>query len=200
MKCIIGLGNPGHEYAHTRHNIGFRVIDTIAAQKRIGLREGDGEFYSGAFTVDGLTTLLAAPTTYMNNSGLAVLDLCRLHGMTPDDLLVVFDDFQLPLGTLRIRESGSDGGHNGLGSIIYHLGTDRIARLRIGVAGCTIPDAHTHEAMAGYVLSGFEQNEVKQLPLLLEKAAEACLSWARDGVPKTMNAFNRNFFSDSVES
>jgi len=199
VKCIIGLGNPGSEYAHTRHNIGFRVIDTIAAQKRIRLREGDGEFYSGLFTVEGERVLLAAPTTYMNNSGIAVLDLCRLHGMTADDLLVVFDDFQLPLGALRIRQSGSDGGHNGLGSIVYHLGTDRIARLRIGVAGSTIPDTHTHEAMAGYVLTGFEQNEEQQLPLLLEKAADACVSWARDGVLKTMNRFNKNFFSGSVE-
>lgn len=200
MKCIIGLGNPGSEYAHTRHNIGFRVIDTIAAQRRVRFTAGDGEFYSGVFTVDGERVLLAMPTTYMNNSGLAVLDIFTQHGVTAQDLLVVFDDFQLPLGTLRIRERGSDGGHNGLGSIIYHCETDVIARLRVGVAGTTIPLEHTHAAMAGYVLTGFEVNEEKQLPLLLEKAAEACLSWARDGVPKTMNAFNRNFFSDSVES
>jgi peptidyl-tRNA hydrolase, PTH1 family len=194
------LGNPGSQYARTRHNVGFRVIETIAASRRAVMREGRGEFYSAEARVGQDTVLLAMPTTYMNNSGLAVLDLMRIHDMGAEDLLVVFDDFQLPLGTLRIRQSGSDGGHNGLGSVIYNLGTDRIARLRIGVAGQTIPAEHTHAAMADYVLDSFDAGEEQTLPVLLEKAAEAALSWARDGVPMTMNRYNKNFFSDSVES
>jgi PTH1 family peptidyl-tRNA hydrolase len=200
VKCIIGLGNPGGEYAATRHNIGFRVIATIADAQKVRLRPGDGEYYSAVVGIGDEECVLALPTTFMNNSGVAVLEMCSRYGVTSDELLVVFDDFQLPFGTLRIRGHGSDGGHNGLGSIIYHLETDRIARLRIGVAGATIPLEHTHEAMAGYVLTAFEPDEEKRLPTLLGKAAEACLSWARDGVPKTMNVFNKNFFSDSVES
>jgi peptidyl-tRNA hydrolase, PTH1 family len=199
VKCIIGLGNPGNEYAATRHNIGFRVIESIVTDRKIQFHPGDGEYYSDVVRVGEQELVLALPTTYMNNSGVAALELCRDYHLVPDDLLVVFDDFQLPFGTLRIRPHGSDGGHNGLGSIIYHLETDLIARLRIGVGGATIPSEHSHAAMAGYVLTGFEPEEERQLPLLLAKAADACLSWARDGVPKTMNAFNKNFFSDSVE-
>ena len=200
MKCIIGLGNPGREYAHTRHNVGYRVIETLAAAQRIALRPGDGDYYAGAATNDGDELLLVMPTTYMNNSGIAVGDVCRKYALAIDDLLVVFDDFQLPFGTLRLRPHGSDGGHNGMGSIIYHLETDIVARLRVGVAGATIPAAHTHETMAGYVLTDFEPDEERQLTTLLTAAADACLGWARDGVPKTMNGFNKNFFSDSVES
>ena len=200
MKCIVGLGNPGSEYARTRHNVGFRVVETLAAAGSIDLRTGDGEYYSAVLRINGGDIVLAVPTPYMNNSGIAVQDLCGKYGLTADDLLVVFDDFQLPFGTLRIRPQGSDGGHNGLGSIIYHLETDVLARLRVGVAGATIPDVHTHEAMAAYVLTEFEPEEEHRLPVLLRNAADACLCWARDGVPAAMNAFNKNFFSDSVES
>ncbi len=200
MKCIIGLGNPGFDYASTRHNIGFRVIETLAAGAKIGLREGSGEYFSAVVPSDRGDILLALPTTYMNNSGVAVRELCETYGLSPGDLLVVFDDFQLPFGTLRIRPKGSDGGHNGLGSIMYHIETDILARLRVGVAGATIPEEHTHESMAAYVLTEFEPEEERQLPVLLQKAADACLCWARDGVPAAMNAFNKNFFSDSVES
>lgn len=200
MKCIVGLGNPGHEYAETRHNIGFRVITTIAEAGKIGLQPGNGEYYSGVGTPGGTDLLLVLPTTYMNNSGSAVREVCSTYGLTAEDVLVVLDDFQIPFGTLRLRPHGSDGGHNGLGSIIYHLETDIIARLRVGVGGATLPEEHTHAAMAEYVLACFEPEEEQRLPMLLGAAAEACLSWARDGVPKTMNAFNKNFFSDSVES
>lgn len=199
MKCIVGLGNPGSNYAPTRHNIGFRVIEKLADMHRLLLLPGNGEFYSGVFRLDGDEVVLAVPTTFMNNSGTAVMDLCSLYGLSPVDLLVVLDDFQIPFGTLRFRPQGSDGGHNGLGSVIYHLETEEIPRLRFGVGGATLPEEHTHELMASYVLRGFDTEEEQQLPALIDKAAEACLCWARDGMAKAMNAYNKNFFSGSVE-
>lgn len=199
MKCIVGLGNPGGNYAPTRHNIGFRIVETIAASHRVLLVPGDGDYYSGVFRLDGDEALLAVPTTYMNNSGMAVRDLCEVYKLSPADVLIVLDDFQIPFGTLRIRPNGSDGGHNGLGSVIYQLETEDVPRLRFGVAGATLPDERTHEAMASYVLRSFEIDEEKKLPMLLEKAADACLAWARDGVQSAMNSFNKNFFSGSVE-
>lgn len=200
MKCIVGLGNPGANYAPTRHNIGFRVIETIAAARRVLMMPGNGDYYSGIFRLDDDEVVVAVPTTYMNNSGSAVLDLCAHYALTAQDVLIVLDDFQIPFGTLRIRPSGSDGGHNGLGSVIYHLETEDIPRLRFGVAGATLPETHTHEAMASYVLRGFETEEEPQLPMLLEHAASACVTWARSGMIAAMNAYNKNFFSDSVGS
>ncbi|MGE5313340.1 MAG: aminoacyl-tRNA hydrolase [Acidobacteriota bacterium] len=200
MKCIVGLGNPGSNYAPTRHNIGFRVVETIAAERRILLVPGDGDYYRGIFRLEDDEVVLAMPTTFMNNSGTAVRDLCRFYSLSPKDVLIVFDDFQIPFGTLRLRPEGSDGGHNGLGSVIYQMETEEIPRLRFGVGGDTMPDAHTHESMASYVLRAFEMEEEKMMPMLLQKAAEACTAWARDGMSKAMNAYNRNFFSDSVGS
>lgn len=200
MKCIVGLGNTGNVYARTRHNIGVRVINTIAAVHNVNIQSGNGEYYGASLTVDDEEIVLALPTSYMNNSGVAVMDLCRTFNLTADDLLIVLDDFQLPFGTLRIRTQGSDGGHNGLGSIIYFMNTDSIARIRVGVAGTAIPIHHTHDAMAGYVLADFEEVEEQKLPMLLSKAADACLCWALKGHQAAMNAFNKNFFNDSVES
>lgn len=200
MKCIVGLGNPGSNYAPTRHNIGFRVVAAVADKERVLLVPGEGDYYSGVFRTGGEEIVLAMPTTYMNNSGTAVRDLCELHAIAPQDVLIVLDDFQLPFGTLRLRPRGSDGGHNGLGSVIYQLETEEIPRLRIGVAGATIPEIHTHETMATYVLQSFEMDEEKKMPMLLEYAAEACVRWAVEGMSAVMNTHNRNFFSDSVGS
>jgi peptidyl-tRNA hydrolase, PTH1 family len=196
----VGLGNPGSNYAPTRHNIGFRVVETIADARRVLMMPGNGDYYSGIFRLGDDEVVLAVPTTYMNNSGTAVLDLCARYSLAPDDVLIVLDDFQIPFGTLRIRPEGSDGGHNGLGSVIYHLETEQVPRLRFGVAGVTLPEAHTHEAMVSYVLRSFDPDEETKLPMLLEKAAEASVMWARDGMARAMNTCNRNFFSDSVES
>lgn len=200
MKCIVGLGNPGSNYAPTRHNIGFRVVEAVADKERVLLVPGEGDYYSGVFRAGGDEIVLALPTTFMNNSGTAVRDLCERYALAPQDVLIVLDDFQIPFGTLRLRPRGSDGGHNGLGSVIYHLESEEVPRLRFGVAGETMPELHTHEAMASYVLRSFDMDEEKKLPMLLDKAAEACAVWARDGMSAVMNTHNRNFFSDSVGS
>ena len=141
------------------------------------------------------TLVLVFPQTYMNNSGMAVLAAMEQFGVLRDELLVTVDDFQLPFGTLRLREKGSDGGHNGLASIIYHLQSDLFPRLRIGVAGETMPERHTHDAMADYVLDRFSSAEEKVLPQLTRHASDAVVSRIEHGIAKTMSQFNRNFFT-----
>ncbi len=133
MRLIVGLGNPGRRYRGTRHNIGWEVLDTLARAHGISITTEDGWADVGRGTIDGQRVLLARPQTYVNVSGTAVADLRRRHRIRPDHLLVVFDDLDLPLGTVRAREKGSHGGHNGLRSIIDALGTTEFPRIRIGI-------------------------------------------------------------------
>jgi PTH1 family peptidyl-tRNA hydrolase len=139
--------------------------------------------------------LLVLPVTFMNNSGAAVLEVLQRYDIRSEDLLIIVDDFQLPFGTLRMRSRGSDGGHNGLASVIDHLQSDLFPRLRIGVAGTTIPERHTHEAMADYVLGRFEDAEEKELPHVLAEVSKAVRSWCVDGIAKTMSKYNKNVFT-----
>ena len=139
--------------------------------------------------------LLVMPQTYMNNSGTAVLELHQKYEIGYDDFMIVYDDFQLPYGTLRMRAKGSDGGHNGMASVIYDLQSDLIPRLRLGVAGSSIPESHTHDAMAEYVLRRFEQDEEKLLPQILHHAADALIGWTYEGIARTMSVYNKNFFT-----
>ena len=184
MKLIVGLGNPGRRYQGTRHNIGARVIDTLARRHHVALRE-EGWADVGALTLDGARVLLARPQTYVNVSGTAVADLRRRHRLPLENLLVAFDDLDLPVGQIRLRAKGGHGGHNGMRSIIETLGSEEFARLRVGIGrppGGVDP--------ADYVLSRFSKEEQARLDEAVERAADAVEAFVRRGIEAAMSASN----------
>jgi len=184
VKVVVGLGNPGSQYAGTRHNIGWLVMDRIA--ERAGW-SGKGRQRDASNVVlgryRGLDVTLVKPLTYMNESGLAVRKVLAREHAPLGDLLIVVDDFALPFGKLRFREGGGPGGHNGLRSIIAELGTEKFSRLRIGIGD---PGRHAVD----HVLSRFEPDEQQRLDELLDAAADAVEAWAREGTNKAANRFN----------
>ena len=184
MKLIVGLGNPGRRYQGTRHNIGARVIDTLARRHHVALRE-EGWADVGALTLDGARVLLARPQTYVNVSGTAVADLRRRHRLPLENLLVAFDDLDLPVGQIRLRAKGGHGGHNGMRSIIEALGSEEFARLRVGIAR---PPEGVDPA--DYVLSRFSKEEQAQLDEAVERAADAVEAFVRRGIEAAMSASN----------
>lgn len=184
LYLLVGLGNPGHNYEKTRHNIGFMVADKIAELETARFQQQYKNSLLAKFRTDGKDVVLAKPLTYMNRSGDAVSELITNLKLSFDNLLVILDDFNLPFGKLRIRSKGSDGGHNGLASIIYQLQSDLFPRLRIGIGQENIDDT------VKFVLSDFEAEEAKMLPEIIDKAAAAAMSWVREGVHTTMNKFN----------
>jgi len=179
---IVGLGNPGARYAETRHNIGFKVVERLAEKLNLNFRAGKGDYLiaSGAAEI-----LLLKPLTYMNNSGLAVRPAADYFDIPAARMLIVFDDYQLPLGKLRLRPHGSDGGHNGMASVIQHLGTPEVSRLRLGIGA-----EFAKGEMADYVLTTFSRDEHKLLPEIYDRAVEAVLCFINDGMPQAMNKFN----------
>jgi PTH1 family peptidyl-tRNA hydrolase len=168
VLIIVGLGNPGSEYAGTRHNIGFDIVDHTAAQLDARFRQGPGDYRTAEVTADGRGALLVKPMTYMNNSGAAVSDVLRSTGAAPGEIVVVSDDFHLPLGRLRLRLDGSAGGHNGLGSIIDELGTSAFPRLRCGIGGATLPTDKAR--LREYVLRPFDRDERSAVEGLIRQA------------------------------
>ncbi|MBD3349780.1 MAG: aminoacyl-tRNA hydrolase [Candidatus Eisenbacteria bacterium] len=186
MDLIVGLGNPGREYEGTRHNVGFRVVSRLASRSGIALRAGRGEFLSGSGRVAGRAIELALPLTYMNMSGLAVRELLSLRGLAASGLLVICDDVNLPLGRIRLRPAGSDGGHNGLSSIIAQLGTEAFPRLRLGVGG-----APEDEDLAEYVLGMFEAREEPAVEEMIERAVGAVDLCLARGIDAAMQECNR---------
>ena len=192
MKLIVGLGNPGREYADTRHNVGFRVVDEIARRHQLTLGLAPSQVpetfvakkYGGSGG-DTVPLLVAKPLTFMNRSGDAVGSLARYYDIAPADLLVVVDEAALPFGRLRARPRGSAGGHNGLKSIIERLGTTEFARLRLGVGRGDL-----RRDLADHVLSKFEPGERAELELFIARAADAAEMFAADGIEKVMNAYN----------
>jgi PTH1 family peptidyl-tRNA hydrolase len=184
VKLIVGLGNPGNQYAGTRHNIGWMVLDRLA--DRAG-RSGRGRQRDAAESLQlrwqGLDLVIAKPLTFMNDSGVAVRKLLARERVPLSDLLVVTDDFALPFGKLRFREAGSHGGHNGLRSIVEELGTEKFSRLRIGIG-------EPGRGAVDHVLSRFSGDEQTRLPILLDAAVDALEAWARDGTSKAANRFN----------
>ena len=183
---IVGIGNPGPEYAPTRHNVGFRVVNSLA--KQLGVKREEARF-KGVFAVaklDGLRIGLLKPLTYVNLSGQSVSEAVKGLNLTTEQVLVVLDDAQLPLGKLRLRAKGSSGGHKGLQSIIDALQTESIPRLRIGIG--SPPEGVD---MATYVLSPFEPEEEGVIREAIETAAEAAKVWAKEGIEVAMQRFNR---------
>jgi PTH1 family peptidyl-tRNA hydrolase len=183
-KLIVGLGNPGKEHARNRHNVGFQVVDRLAA--RYSLKFDKMEFHSllSAGEMEGLPVLLLKPLTYMNNSGKAVRPVQSKYRIGTQDMLIIYDDLDLPLGKTRIRERGGSGGHKGMESIIASLGTRSIARIRVGIGR---PGSESPEE---YVLQDFSLVEGIIVSDVLEKAVEAVVSFLRDGIEPTMSRFN----------
>lgn len=183
MKVVVGLGNPGAQYATTRHNIGWMVLDRLAERAGwSGGRERDASrIVWGRFR--GLDLTLAKPLTFMNDSGLAVRKLLARERAPLGDLLVVYDDFALPFGKLRFRENGGPGGHNGMRSIVGELGTETFSRLRVGIGA-------PERGFVDHVLAPFQPDEKERLDSLLDAAADAVEEWARHGTNKAANRFN----------
>lgn len=197
MKCIVGLGNPGTRYRETRHNAGFLALEYMIERFNAEHRETTEEYECYQTMFCNAPLLFLMPQTYMNNSGAAVLEIMQKNSLTPDDLLIVYDDFQIPFGTLRLRPSGTDGGHNGIASVIENLETDGIPRLRFGVGGTTIPVHHSHESMAEYVLSPFTKEEMELLPSLFSHLNDACAAWVLWGMQRAMSRYNKDFFNSA---
>jgi peptidyl-tRNA hydrolase, PTH1 family len=185
LKIVVGLGNPGSQYAGTRHNVGWLVMDRIAERAGWtgkGRRRDASNVAMGRFR--GMDLTLVKPLTFMNESGLAVRKVLAREHAPLVDLLVVADDFALPFGRLRFREGGGPGGHNGLRSIIDELGTEKVARLRVGIGE---PD----RSAIDHVLTRFAPDEQQRLDELLDAAADAVEAWARDGTSKAANRYNK---------
>ena len=183
---IVGLGNPGKDYAHTRHNAGFRALDVLAG--KLGAKVDKGKFqglYAQA-NYGGTKLYLLKPQTYMNLSGRSVLQLSAYFNIPPQRIIVLFDDISLEPGRLRVRADGSAGGHNGIKSIIAELGSQDFPRVKIGVGG----KAHPDQNLADHVLSGFTALEEKALVSALDRAAEAALCVIDKGVPEAANRYN----------
>lgn len=180
IKLVVGLGNPGERYERTRHNVGFRIVELLAAgEPWKDFKQGPGRFARRG------PLLLAEPLTYMNDSGLFLQPFAAFYKVAPSELLVCYDEIALPFGQLRLRPSGSAGGHNGMKSIIQSLGSDAFPRLRFGV-GPQPPGVDS----AQWVLQRFAGGEEKALPERLEAAAAAVLTAAEDGLEPAMNRFN----------
>ena len=182
IRLVAGLGNPGPEYGLTRHNIGFLVVDRLAS--RSGSTWENSKKWGAHWTkFDGI--LLAKPLTYMNRSGEPLHAIAHFHKIQPQEILVALDDFALPLGRLRLRPSGSSGGHNGLESILAQFGTDEIPRLRIGIGGAPV------EGSVDYVLGRFFQEEKPLVQSTIDRAVDAVKCAIDNGLVSAMNTFNK---------
>lgn len=181
---IVGLGNPGKEYEETRHNIGFKVVEHLAAANGATFKEGRFGWVA-EFKIKGRTFVLLKPNTYMNLSGKAIRYWLQAHKLEKENLMVILDDLALAYGRMRIRGKGSDGGHNGLKSIQETLGTDQYPRLRFGIGA-----DFSKGRQVDYVLGQWSEEEAKSLGELCAKAASASISFGMAGLPETMNKFN----------
>ena len=197
MKLIVGLGNPGAQYAKTRHNIGFRVIDLLASKLSVQVDRNKfkGEYATAEQTGrlkdgDDGKLLLVKPQTFMNLSGETVVGFTGYYKVAVQDVLVIVDDVALPVGAIRMRRGGSDGGHNGLKDITRVLGTQDYARLRLGVGGRDANTERQPENLAGHVLGRFSQDEETVLAKSIDVACAASLHWAALGIEAAMNTFN----------
>ena len=183
---IVGLGNPGGQYDNTRHNAGFAVADELARRGGFAIQRVKFKALTAAAVVGGQGALVMKPTTYVNLSGEAVGEAARFYKLAPDRVLVISDDVDLPLGKLRLRKSGSAGGHNGLKSVIQHLGSDQFPRLKEGVGGKPHPDYD----LADWVLGKLTGEDKKAMDESVKRAADAVECFLKDGPQKAMNQFN----------
>ncbi len=186
-KLIVGLGNPGREYVKTRHNLGFMVIERLAAEYNALLKKYRHASALAAEVSEGdVPALLAEPLTYMNLSGTAVRGIVHFEKLEAANILVVCDDINLGFGDMRLKTGGSDGGHNGLGSIIADLGTEGFARLRLGIGA-----PPERDLQKDWVLSNFKASEMKDLEGFIDQAVECCRLWLKGEAARAMTEFNK---------
>ncbi|WP_394239418.1 aminoacyl-tRNA hydrolase [Niallia oryzisoli] len=185
MKLIVGLGNPGKQYEHTRHNIGFEVIDALAERLNIALDQAKFKGVYGKTIIDGEKVFLLKPLTYMNLSGESISAMMDYFEIDTEDLLVIYDDMDLPAGKIRLRQKGSAGGHNGIKSTIAHVGTQEFNRIRVGINrpsnGMSITD---------YVLGRFSKEEQDLIKGAVQQSADACEEWIKKPFLQVMNTYN----------
>jgi PTH1 family peptidyl-tRNA hydrolase len=187
VKLIVGLGNPGIEYQFTPHNLGFLTIDRLADQAGVEVRNRQCRALTARAVIGSEPVVLAKPETFMNLSGLSVRELVAEHQIAPEkDLIVIYDELDLPLGTIRIRQRGSSAGHNGMESVIGALGTQEVLRIRLGIS----PERKIADGVK-YVLTPFRKGQLKKVDEILETAAEAVNVIVKEGPAKAMNRFNR---------
>jgi len=183
---IVGLGNPGKKYEFTRHNAGFLCLDLLAMKNDVKIDRLKFNALIGEVSLDGKRCLLAKPQTFMNSSGEAVRDIAKFYKIPPENIIVIFDDISLPCGKLRIRRKGTDGGHNGIKSIIYHLQSDKFPRIKLGIGA----KAHPEQPLADWVLSVMKKDDLAQLREASDKACDAVPLMINGDVDKAMNLFN----------
>lgn len=190
---IVGLGNPGPEYRWTWHNLGYRVVEAVASQLKIDFKPGKGEYFFAQKSIGGHRIILLKPTSFMNLSGRPVLQMVEREDFFHNQIMVVCDDINLPLGRLRLRPGGSDGGQKGLASIIYYLGTDNFPRLRLGIARGELPSD-----LRNYVLSEIDSSSEETASVMIERAAEAVITFIQEGIAEAMNRFNAAPVTDNA--
>ncbi|MFL7810093.1 MAG: aminoacyl-tRNA hydrolase [Anaerolineae bacterium] len=182
---IVGLGNPGREYAGNRHNVGFDCVDLLAEKHGIALSKSQHKARLGTGQVAGRRAILAEPQTYVNSSGEAVGAVARYYKVAPEDVLVIYDDLDLPQGTIRLRPGGSSGGHNGIKSIIEHLGTQAFPRVRIGIGR---PPGRMEPK--DYVLQDFSAAEREGMVEVYDRVVDAVETFIHEGIREAMNRYN----------
>ena len=189
MKLIVGLGNPGKEYSANRHNIGFLCINQLARQHHISLDKKQGKARVGTGIIADNEIILAKPQTYMNASGISVINLLGKYKLSPDDLIVIHDDLDLPLGKIRIKQGSSAGGHNGIKSIIGSLGTQDFVRIRIGISRPQNGNI-VKENIVDYVLGDFEGEDRQMVEEITRRVGEAIICLLTEDLVAAMNKFN----------
>lgn len=184
MKLIAGLGNPGKQYEKTRHNVGFDLIDAFAKKHQIPLDKSKFNGVYGMGTIDGEKVILLKPLTYMNLSGESIKPMLDFYKLENKDLVVVYDDLDMPVGKIRLRMKGSAGGHNGIKSIIQHLSTQNFNRIRIGI------DRPEHGSITSYVLGKFTDEENDKMTEAITRSVDACEYWLTNHFLEVMNKYN----------
>jgi len=185
LFAVVGLGNPGRNYSGTRHNVGFDTVELLANRNNINLNKIKFKSIYGEGIIGGKRVILLKPQTYMNNSGMAVLDVYNYYKMPLENILVIVDDVDIEFGTIRIRKKGSDGGHNGLKSIIYQLGSQDFPRIKIGIG-----KRKEGQDLADFVLSKFSKDEKPRIEEAVLNAAMAVETIITYGIDEGMNQFN----------
>ena len=185
MKVIVGLGNPGKEYENTKHNIGFLTLDRLSERLGISIKQIKHKALTGEGFVKGQKLMLVKPQTYINLSGQCVREVMQYYKLEPENLIVIYDDLDIPIGTLRLRAKGSAGTHNGMKSIIYDIQEDGFPRVRVGIGG------ERKGNLANYVISGFRKEDINTVETAVEKAADAVECWIDEGINAAMNKFNK---------
>jgi PTH1 family peptidyl-tRNA hydrolase len=193
VRIIVGIGNPGSRYKLNRHNVGFQFLDYFAQKKSLRFKPSKSDYYFAEGIIDNNPFLLIKPSSYVNNSGIPVLSSVEKYKILLSDLLIVIDDINIPISSIRLRKSGGDGGHNGLGSIIYHLNSQDFPRLRIGI-GKELTDVN----LPDFILSDFEENEFEILKKSFVLSSVLVEEFITDGFQRMLNSYSKLIKSEKL--